>query len=91
MTCFTCGSRPSADPDGVLCMSCLVEELASLARRREELFREELRNTPPALCFLLNVMVDRGWPERAVSAAQHALSRPEPAVPAVFADLAEAS
>ena len=89
MTCVQCRNRPVADPDGVLCESCRVEELVSLARRRRELIGAEFGDLSPALCFLLNVMVDSGWSERAVTGAQRALSRPEAPVPAVFAHLVE--
>ena len=88
MTCVSCG-RYAADPGNSLCQSCLLEEFASLVERRRDLRRAEFADMPPDLCFLLNVMVDAGWSERAVTAAQHALSQPEEAIPAVFAHLAE--
>ena len=102
MTCIACRDEPVVAPDGTLCESCRGAELARLIERRYAelaglLRRRRLclpsaarRELPPPLYFLLNVMVEAGWSERAVTSAQHSLMRPETAIPAVFAHLVEA-
>ena len=87
MTCAACRDEPVAHPDATLCESCRYAELVGLIQRRRLVAQ---RGLPPSLCFLLNVLAEAGWPERAVTSAQHALMRPETAVPAVFAHLMEA-
>ena len=89
MTCIQCRSRVAADPDGTLCEACRVDELRRLIENQRQRTRAEFRSLPPSLCFLLSVMVETGWPERAVTGAQHALARPEKAIPAVFAHVVE--
>ena len=87
MTCAACRDEPVTAPGATLCESCRYAELVGIIQRRRLVARREL---PASLCFLLNVMAEAGWPERAVTSAQHALMRPETAVPAVFAHLVEA-
>ena len=91
MSCLLC-TNAVARPDDTLCDRCRAAEyrrMVARARRREEEWRARLPTDMPALCFLLNVMVDSDWSERAVTGAQHVLARPEAPVPAVFAHLVE--
>ena len=86
MSCLLC-TRPVADLDALLCESCRVADYKRMIERQRRREAERRASLPPDVCFLLNVMVGAGWSERAVTGAQHALSRPEPAVPAAFAHL----
>ena len=88
MTCAACRDAPVTSPDATLCESCRYAELVGSIQRRRLVAQRRL---PPSICFLLNVMAEAGWPERAVTSAQHALMRPETAAPAVFAHLVDAA
>ena len=86
MTCCLCHVYGTDHPDSSWCRRCRLQEIERSIRARRA---RERANLPPFLCFLADTMVEAGWSARSVTAAQHALGRPETAVPAVFAHLVE--
>ena len=99
MTCCLCRKQRTTSTDATLCESCRFAELERLEiskHDREKALQlqqqrvEQLRGLAPSLFFVLKLMVEAGWSERAVSAARRSLTKPEQPIPAAFAYLRKA-
>ena len=98
MKCCVCHERATTFPDATLCEECRLAEFRRLetelqqrkTARKDRLRREkDLQGMPPALAFVLNIMIEAQWSEVAVAAAQRTLTQLERPLPAAFAYLGE--